>query len=207
RDDSKVFNENDWSKIDKKTRAYPKSKTMAERAAWDFVNNQQGEKKMELAVINPSVVLGPVLDEDYGTSGEVVRKLMRREIPGCPNIGFSVVDVRDVASAHLAAMTTPEAAGQRFCCTREFTWIREIAQILDKHFAPRGYKIPTRRFPDFLVRIAALFNSTVRMAAGNLGKRTDFSNERIREVLDWKPRPLEEMVVSMGESLIENGVV
>jgi len=208
RDGSKVFDENDWSRTDKNIGAYQKSKTLAERAAWDFVNGLGSDNKLELAVINPGSVFGPILDEDYGTSGEVVRRLMRREIPGCPNLGWAPVDVRDVAAAHLAAMTIPEAAGERFCCALDHhAWIYDIAQILNKHFASRGYKIPTRKLPDFLIRLVALFDKTVRSRVNNLGERSDISNAHIKKILNWQPRSLEEMVVAMGESMIEHGVV
>ncbi len=202
-----VFDESDWSNTENEINAYPKSKTLAERAAWDFVNDLEGDDSLELVAINPGVVLGPILDEDYGTSGEVVRRLMRRGVPGIPNIGFSVVDVRDVASAHVAAMTTPEAAGHRFCCVTEFVWLAEIAAILQKHFAAQGYKIPTRHLPDFVLRFIGIFSKTVGLIAGNLGRRTDISNNHIREVLDWQPRSLEEMIVDMAESMIKYKVV
>lgn len=205
RDGSRTFDEEDWS-ISEGIGAYEKSKTIAERAAWDFARSPEA-KGLELVVINPGLVLGPILDEDYGTSGEAVRKLMRREFPGCPNLGWAPVDVRDVAAAHLAAMTTPEAAGKRFCCAIEHAWMADIARILDEHFAARGYRIPRRRLPDWLVRTVAIFDKTTRMAVHDLGQRQDVSNERIRKVLGWQPRSLDEMVAAMGESMIEQGVV
>jgi dihydroflavonol-4-reductase len=203
---SRVFDEGDWPNAED-LRPYEKSKTIAERAAWDFANDLRGDAKLELAVINPGAVLGPILEEDAGTSAELVRKLMRREFPGCPRIGFPMVDVRDVASAHVAAMTTPEAAGQRFCCCVDFAWMSEIAVILKEHFADRGYRIPTRTLPDLAVRVFSLFDKTARAVVGNLGLRADISNERIKRVLGWKPHSVEEMVVATGESLIEHGVV
>jgi nucleoside-diphosphate-sugar epimerase len=132
---------------------------------------------------------------------------MRREYPGCPQLGWVPVDVRDVATAHLAAMTTPEAAGKRFCCAIDHAWMQEIAEILNDHFASRGYKIPTRSLPNWLIHVVALFDKTTRLVVGHLGERADVSNERIKKVLDWRPRSLEEMVVAMGESMIEQGVV
>ena len=162
---------------------------------------------MELSVINPGAVLGPVLNRHYSTSGEIVRKLLMRELPGTANIGFPCVDVRDVASAHLAAMTTPEAAGQRFCCTIEFSWLHQLAEILARRFGPDGWKVPTRRLPNFLVRIVALFDPTAKLVVADLGRVRQVSNERLRRVLNWQPRSLEEMTVSMGETMIEQGIV
>ena len=205
-DDSRVFTEDDWSIVER-CPPYPKSKTLAERAAWDFVADLEGDAPMELSVINPGAVLGPVLNHHYSTSGELVRKLLAREMPGIAQIGFPCVDVRDVASAHLAAMTEPAAAGQRFCCTIEFSWLHEVASILDKRFGPEGWKIPTRKLPNFLVRVVALFDPTARLVVPDLGRVRSVSNERLRRVLNWQPRSLEEMTVSMGETMIEQGIV
>jgi nucleoside-diphosphate-sugar epimerase len=205
-DNQRVFNEDDWSIIER-CPPYPKSKTLAERAAWDFVASLEGEAPMELSVINPGAVLGPVLSRHYSTSGEIVRKLMARELPGTAKIGFSWVDVRDVASAHIAAMTAPEAAGQRFCCAIEFSWIDEVAAILAKRFGPEGWKVPTRKLPNFMVRIVAMFDPTVKTVVSDLGRVRQVSSERIRNELSWQPHTLEEMVVSMGETMIEQGIV
>lgn len=206
-DDTKVFTEDDWSRLDGDANAYQKSKTLSEQAAWDFVKGLEGDDALELAVINPGMVLGPILDADYSPSGEIIRKLMRREFPGCPDLGWPMVDVRDVADAHVTAMTTTEAAGKRFCCAIENHSMQEIARILNKEFAHRGYKVPTRKLPNFMMRIASLYDKTVRLVIKDLGKRTEVSNARIKEVLNWKPHSLEEMVVAMAESMIKHGVV
>ena len=207
RDATRVFDETDWSNTEREIGVYQKSKTLAERSAWDFINNQSSTQQLEMAVINPGMVFGPILDEDYSTSGEIIRRMMRRTYPGCANIGWAPVDVRDVAAAHLAAMTTPEAAGHRFCCALEHTWMRDIAKMLQKHFGPRGYKIATRRLPDFLIRFIAVFDSGARLVVPSLGSHTNISTTHIRKVLNWQPRSVEEMVVAMGESMIEFGVV
>lgn len=206
-DHSRVFDENDWTKTDEDIGAYIKSKTLAERAAWDFVKSLRADDAIELAVINPGLVLGPILDKRYSTSGEVVYRLMRRKIPGCPDIGWPVVDVRDVADAHIAAMTTPEAAGNRFCCAIENSRMQDIALILAKYFKDRGYNIPTRMLPNIVIRFRAIFDKTTRLVIKDLGRHNNISNERIKNILNWKPRTLEEMVVAMGESMIEHGVV
>ena len=205
-DNSRVYSEDDWSIIER-CPPYPKSKTLAERAAWDFVASLDGEAPMELCVINPGAVLGPVLNRHYSTSGEVVRKLMAKELPGTAKIGFPWVDVRDVAAAHIAAMTAPGAAGQRFCCAIEFGWIDEVAEILAKRFGPEGWKIPTRKLPNFMVRIVAMFDPTVKTVVSDLGRVRNVSNDRIRRVLNWQPHSLEEMAVAMGETMIQQGIV
>jgi nucleoside-diphosphate-sugar epimerase len=204
----RVFTEDDWSNPDSpKIPPYEKSKTLAERAAWDFVASLPEERRLELVTINPGLVLGPVLDADWGTSGEVVRKLMKREFPGCPNMSWAPVDVRDVAAAHVAAMTTPGAGGKRFLCAIEPHTMLEIAQVLERHFGERGYRIPTRKLPSFVVRIVALFDRTARLGLANLDDPIQVDNSRIESVLSWKPRPFEEMVRDMGESMIRYGVV
>jgi nucleoside-diphosphate-sugar epimerase len=205
-DNSRVYTEEDWSIVDR-CPPYPKSKTLAERAAWDFVESLEGDTPMELCVINPGAVLGPVLNRHYSTSGEIVRKLMARELPGTAKIGFPWVDVRDVASAHIAAMTAPGAAGQRFCCAIEFSWIDEVAGILAKRFGTEGWKVPTRKLPNFMVRVVAMFDPAVKTVVSDLGRVRRVSSEKIRSVLNWQPHSLEEMTVSMGETMIEQGIV
>jgi nucleoside-diphosphate-sugar epimerase len=205
-DSERVFTEDDWSIVER-CPAYPKSKTLAERAAWEFVASLEGDAAMELSVINPGAVLGPVLNQHYSTSGEIVRKLLARELPGTARLGFSWVDVRDVASAHIAAMTIPEAAGQRFCCAIEFSWIDEVAKILATRFGPEGWKVPSRKLPTFMVRIVAMFDPTVKSVVSDLGRVRHVSSDRIRRVLDWRPHSLEEMTVSMGETMIEQDIV
>jgi len=206
-DDTKVFNEDDWATTDQDIGDYYKSKILAERAAWDFVNSLQGDDILELAVINPGLTFGPILNDHFSSSGELVYRLMRRKMPGCPDVGGPFVDVRDVADAHIGAMIIPEAAGKRFCCAIETAHIQDIALILAKHFKGRGYNIPTRILPNILVRFRALYDKRTRLVVKDLGRRIHISNERIKNILNWKPRTLEEMVVAMGESMIEQGVV
>jgi nucleoside-diphosphate-sugar epimerase len=201
-----VYDERTWTKLGNDVGAYEKSKTIAERAAWDFVAKLPEERKIELVAVNPGLVLGPILDGDYGTSGELVKKLLRREMPGCVRVGWAMVDVRDVAKMHLLALTTREAAGQRFICAGEHAWMIDVAKLLDRHFRSRGYKVPTRQLPAWTVRVSALFDRTLGLIVNEIDKRQDVTHERARSVLGWQPRGLEEMVVAMGESLIEHGV-
>jgi dihydroflavonol-4-reductase len=200
----RVFTEEDWSDTDSpKIAPYDKSKTLAERAAWECAE----ELGLELVMINPGMILGPILSPDWGTSGESVRRLMLGDFPGIPNVNYAPVDVRDVAGAHMAAMTTPEASGQRFICALENVSMRDMATILHRHFGPRGYRIPTRRLPSWITRTVAVFDRTAKLALNDLDKRQDLDASRIRSVLDWEPRGHEEMVVEMGESMIEQGIV
>ncbi|MEZ4429328.1 MAG: aldehyde reductase [Nannocystaceae bacterium] len=207
RDGSEVYDEHSWSQLTDRVGAYEKSKTIAEQAAWEYHASLPAEGRFELVAVNPGLVLGPALDADYGTSGELVRKLLKRDFPGCPDVGWAVVDVRDVADAHLAAMTVPEAAGERFVCAVEYASMLDVARILDRRFRDRGYKVPLRRLPGWVLKLVGVFDRTAQLAVQELGLRQDISNAKIRAVLDWRPRGVEEMVVAMGESLIAHGVV
>jgi len=207
-DRSRTFDESDWTNLNgKRLGSYDKSKTIAERAAWSFIDALGAEGAMQLVVINPGLVLGPVLSADWGTSGELVKRIIDHDVPAIPDISLAMVDVRDVASAHVSALTTPEAAGQRFICAEANHSMMEVAVILKRHLGPLGYKIPTRRLPSIAIRIMALFDSTVRLAMNDLGTSQPVNNQRIRTVLRWSPRNLDEMTVSMADSMIHFGVV
>lgn len=203
RNDGRPYTEDDWSDPEADIGAYPKSKTLAEKAAWEFIAGLPEDGRMELATINPSLVIGPLLDPDGSTSVEAVRKLMAREVPGLPRLGFSFVDVRDVALAHVAAMTAPAAAGRRYICSNEFLWMADMARLL----SDAGHKVPTRRLPDWLVHIVALFDPTVRMVIPQLGSKSTFDTSRIRDELQWQPRPLPDSILATADSLKGHGVV
>lgn len=207
RDGGRTYDEADWSDLDAGLTAYERSKTLAERAAWDYVASLPAASRPELVAVLPGAVLGPVLDKDFSVSGEIVRKLLTREFPGCPDLGWALVDVRDLAEAHVAAMTRPEAAGQRFIVAGEHTPMERVARILAAHFGPRGFRIPTGRLPGWLLRVVALWDAGAALTVGELGRRQDVTSERARAVLGWRPRPIERMVVDMGESMIACGAV
>ncbi len=207
RDGSRTYDESDWSQLTKEVGAYEKSKTLAERAAWEYMDGLSENQRVEFCTMNPGLVMGPILSSDFSTSGELVRKLMKREMPGCPDVGWAVVDVRDVADAHVAAITAKDAPGKRFVLAVEHASMLDVATILSDHFKDRGYKPPLRRVPGWLLKLVSLWDQTAGLAVPELGKRQDVSNQRARELLGWEPRKLEEMVVSMGESMIEYGVV
>lgn len=201
----RVFTEADWSNTEARIGAYARSKTEAERAAWAFVGERTADGALELAVINPSYVIGPLLEEDVPASVAIVSKLLNREVPGCPRLGFPLVDVRDVAQAHLLAMREPGAAGKRFICSAEFYWTQEIAMVLDEHFGDRGYRVPTRALPNFTLRLFAVFDGSLKRVVPELGRKIDVSSELLRETLDWRPRPVREAIVDTAESLIGLG--
>jgi nucleoside-diphosphate-sugar epimerase len=207
-DRSRIFTEDDWSNLDgPRIGAYDKSKTIAERAAWEYMASVSGTSTMELVVINPGLVLGPLLSSDWGTSGEMVKRILSHQVPAIPNINFATVDVRDVATAHLSAMVSPKAAGQRFICAEANHSMMEIAQILKSRYGTRGFKIPTRRLPSIAVRAMAIFDTTVRLALNDLDSTQNVDSTKIRTVLQWRPRDIFEMTTAMADSMIEYGVV
>jgi dihydroflavonol-4-reductase len=203
-DRNKTFDESDWSNVDDpRIGAYEKSKTLAERAAWQYAR----ETGLALVVINPGLVLGPVLGPELNTSAEAVKKLIDREFPACPDLQYAVVDVRDVAAAHVAAMTADGAVGERFVCAVGSRSLRDIAAILARHLGPKGYRIPTARLPNFLMRAVALFDQTARLTLNDLSRPQSIDNAKIKRILGWKPRDLEEMTLSLAYSLIDHGLV
>lgn len=201
------FDESDWSDANSPTiGAYAKSKTLAERAAWDFMRSLGADHPTTLAVINPGLVLGPLPDKYTRSSGELVMQMLKGQ-PGAAHVQFHAVDVRDVAAAHLAAMTAAHAAGQRYLCVAESFWMKDAAVILKKHFARRGYNVRTLEFPSWAVRLLSQFDPAIRPVVPMLDQSNAFDTSRIRHDLGWQPRGLEDMLVSMGTSLIEMGMV
>ena len=206
--ENKIFTEADWSDVEKNIGAYSKSKTLAERAAWDFINGAENLNKMELAVINPPLILGPVPNKNVRTSIELVRTMMLGQVPGVGRIKMGLVDVRDVASAIILAMNTPEAAGNRFLVAADKSmWLKDIADLLYDKYAARGYKINRIQFPSFLVRFIALFDKKISRVTESLDWDYELSNEKAKRILKWTPRSAEVSILSMAESLIEQGFV
>jgi nucleoside-diphosphate-sugar epimerase len=200
------FNETNWTNLDSDVIAYVKSKTLAERAAWDFIAKEGG--KLELSVINPVGVFGPVLGPDYSTSILLVQRLMDAAIPGCPRLCFGLVDVRDVADVHLRAMTNPAANGERFLALAgDFMWMADIAKVLKNRLGQPAQRVPTGELPNWLVRIAAFRDPTIRLILPELGKFKNATNEKAKRVLGWAPRSNEEAVIATAESLMRLGLL
>ena len=202
-----VFTEKDWSDATSpKVAAYPKSKTLAEKAAWDFVAREG--KQLELSVVNPVGIFGPVLGKDYSTSIELVKRLVDGAMPGLPKLWFGIVDVRDVADMHLRAMTSPAAKGERFLCVSgDFMSIAEIAAAMRARLGEDGKRIPKRVLPSWLLRIAALFDPTIGLLVPELGKPKNGTSEKAQRLLGWKPRSREDALVASARSLKELGLL
>ncbi|MBB4911169.1 NAD-dependent epimerase/dehydratase family protein [Actinophytocola algeriensis] len=200
--DGRVRTEADWSDVDRSP-AYAKSKTLAERAAWDFAR----ESGLELVALNPGLVLGPLTGPGVNTSVDVVRRLLVRDVPGSPKIGFSLVDVRDVAVAHRLAMESPIAPGNRYILAGDHLGMREIAAVLAEEFNPRGYRVPTGSMPTWLLRLVALFDPSVRQALDFVGRPELVTAEKARSELAWTMRPARDTIIDTANSLIDMGVV
>ena len=185
---------------------YVKSKTLAERAAWDFIAKEGGG--LELSVVNPVAVFGPVLGPDYSTSILLVQRMMDGALPGCPQLYFGAVDVRDVADLHIRAMTHPAAKGERFLAVAgDFMSMLDIAKVLKSRMGASAKRVPTRQLPNWLVRLASLRDPAVKQILPELGKRKNATNEKARRMLGWAPHSNEESIVATAESLVRLGLL
>ncbi|SDC97204.1 SDR family oxidoreductase [Glycomyces harbinensis] len=203
----RVFTEDDWTVLDGPgVDAYSRSKTLAERAAWDVIAAEGGST--ELAAILPVAVMGPVLGTAVSGANHVVQRLLAGQVPAYPNLWFPIVDVRDVAGAHLAAMTAPAAAGQRFLVSSgPAIPMRQIGALLKTHLGDAAKRVPSRSIPSAAVRIAARFSPRFRTVVPDLDYARKIDNGKARRVLDWEPRPSEDAVVAAAESMIAKSLV
>ena len=203
----KPFNEETWTNLaSTDVPLYQKSKTIAERAAWDFIQGDDG-KGLELTVVNPVGIFGPVLGKDFATSIILVQRLLNGDLFGCPQISLGIVDVRDVASLHLLAMTHEKAAGERFIAISPPSMsIQEMAMVLKERLPKVARKAPTRVLPNLLLRIVGLFDKEVAFIIGELVKK-DASNEKAKRILGWNPRSPEDALVASAESLVKFGLL
>lgn len=204
--DDHVFTEDDWTVIDGPgVDAYGVSKTLAERAAWDFIDSD--DTTMELVTTLPVAVMGPVMGHDVSGSNHVIQRILNGEMPGYPNIFLPIVDVRDVAAAHVLAMATEEAAGQRFLISNgPALALKDVGALVKANVGDAGKKVPTRTIPDIVVKAGAKVSEQMRSIADDLGYARRTSNEKARRVLGWQPRGPEEAVIAAAQSLVERGL-
>ena len=204
----KLLTEEHWSNSGNlaDNTAYTRSKTIAERAAWEYVNGEG--KGLELTTINPAAVLGPVMSGDFSASVEILTQLLSGKLPGTPRVGFGIVDVRDVASAHVLAMTNPAAAGERFLVADKFMWFSEVANTLRGQI-PAAYekKLPKGELPGWVLKLMANINPAVKQVIPELNRERNVSNEKAKRVLGWQPRTAEEAIISGAKSLIAHKAV
>ena len=190
-----------WTDINSKyVTPYQKSKTIAEKAAWDFYNNQDNSNKMELAVINPGGVMGPQLGNDLGgASTQIVSQLISGKFPMIHALSFPFIDVRDVAILHLKAMTTPDADGKRFIAAHSKpTWMYEVAEVL----SAAGYeKIKLKKAPSFMLKLIGLFDNKTKSLVPMLDKYVPCDNSQTVRILNWEPMPWEQAFIEHAKSI------
>lgn len=197
------FTEEDWTDLSgtHPVPAYPQSKTLAERAAWDFVGGEG--RGLELAVVNPVAIFGPPLGTDTGTSLELLKQLLEGRVPGLPRLSFGIVDVRDVADLHVLAMTRPEAAGERFLAiSGDFMTLHDMAMVLRSRLGDDARKVPTRQLPDWLVRMVGRFDAGVGQLATELGTRKNATSAKAQRLLGWEARSREDAMVASAKALV-----
>ncbi|WP_305788127.1 NAD-dependent epimerase/dehydratase family protein [Symbioplanes lichenis] len=197
-----VSTEADWADADTAA-PYPKSKILAERAAWEFARNS----RVELVVLNPGAIFGPLQRAAGTNSVEMIGRMMRGALPLVPKIGWTVVDVRDLARLHRLAMETPAAAGRRYIAGDQFIWAREMAGVLADRYRPRGYRIRTGAMPYAMMWLIARVDPSVRLGLSFWGRRHPVSAAKAEKELGWVSRPPAESVLDTAESLIETGLV
>ena len=205
--ENRAFDENDWSDLGKTHSVYSKSKTLAEHAAWDLIRSAENQSGMEMVAMNPTNVFGPVLDGHHHTSTEWYRTIMRAESPGVARTQLDFVDVRDLVEVLIKALTVPEAAGKRFICNGASIPLKEFADILHDNFSNRGFSVPNRILPDFVIRFMGMFMPKVKAVADTLQWERTFSTQQAQLVFGWKPRPYKQTIIEMAESLIKFGLV
>lgn len=200
------FTENDWTDLsDKHLSAYVQSKTLAERAAWDFMTREGGA--LELTVINPVGIFGPVLGPDYSGSIKLIQLLMEGKMPRLPHLYFDTVDVRDVALLHVLAMTDPSAKGQRIIASSgQSTGLKEIAELLRSKLGSEADLVSTKEMPDWLVRFAALFSKDAAQIVHDICKVRKSSNSKAKTLFNWIPITNDELIVESAQSLLRLGL-
>lgn len=202
----RAFTEEDWTDTTGPLSPYIKSKAMAERAAWEFVEHEGNG--LELTVVNPVGIFGPVVGADSSSSIGMISQLFTGAMPGTPRLYFAVVDVRDAADLHLRAMTSPKAAGQRFIAAAgDAVSLHELALAIRDRLGDAANAVPATELPDDVVRAAAENTPALQGILPNLGVIRHVSNEKARTVLEWQPRSAADTVVATAESLLALGLI
>ena len=198
------LDERDWNDLDPKhATAYSKSKTYAERAAWDYIGNS--EVKIDLTTINPGVVLGAPLDDTIGASVSLIERIMQRKDPAVPHLGFACVDVRDVAKMHVTAMDAPVSFGKRYIAVDRFVWFSEFAEILATTFPERN--IITRRAPNWLIKILAMFDADLRSVSQDLGVKREMNNLAAQQDLNIKFREIKTSAIETAQYFVAKNLL
>lgn len=198
------YTENDWTDpASARATPYYRSKTLAEQAAWSFARSSG----LDLCVINPGMIFGPLLGPQYGTSVGLLQQMLSGQLKRVPRFGFAVVDVRDAADAHIRAMTCPDAAGERFIVGGGFFWLRDLAAVLATSFPAYAARLPRGELPNWMVKALAPFSGRSRMIVHELDRDLSVSADKARRVLSWRPRPDEDCICASAQSLIDHRLV
>jgi nucleoside-diphosphate-sugar epimerase len=201
-DNSVAFTEDDWTDVDAPSaNAYVQSKVLAERRAWELM--EEAGRRQDLCAINPSLILGPLLNKDPGTSGALVLRLLKGSIPAAPRFIFSSVDVRDTAAIHLAAMTSAEAGGKRFATASNNMSIMDMANTIRAEFPDYARKLPKFEMPDWALRIYANFDKDVRANIGELGLVRLIDASRAQALLGREFISSEQALVATTKTIVE----
>jgi len=202
---SGLYSENDWTDLTnrKDTTPYIRSKTMAERAAWDFI--EKDTSGLELTTICPGAILGPVLEEDLSASANIVVKTMDGSSPAIPKIGYEIVDVRSVADLHIRAMESNRARGERLIASAGYLTFRQVADILREKYPDR--KIPQMKLPNFMTKFISNFEKSLKPILLDLDIQRKMDNSRAKVLLNWEPISAEEAVIACAESVIRLNIV
>jgi len=200
------YTEKDWTNINASIHPYQKSKTIAEKTAWNFIKSEGGN--LELSAVNPVGVMGPILGPDYSHSHQMVRQMLEGTIKACPKITSCYVDVRDVADLHLLAMTHAKAKGERFLATTgDALSMLDVAKILKRRLGDDAKRAPVKELPNWILRLAALRNPSLKMLVTLLGQYMQASGEKAKNLLNWSPRSNEEAIVATAETLLQLGLI
>ena len=198
------YDESDWSDPDSPAIShYAKSKTLAEKTAWEFVENEK--HPFELTVINPALVIGPSLSGDLGESNKAIVMVATGKMPVAVPLQFGYVDVRDVATAHILAMQNPASNGERFALAEKDLWYKDVAKVLKSN----GFdKAPTFAVPVWLAKILANFSKELKITLPYLGRlRSDKNTSKAKDILGWNPRPAEESIVEIAQQIQDMGLI
>ncbi|VDL65433.1 unnamed protein product [Nippostrongylus brasiliensis] len=205
----RVFDENSWTDVNSSSvDYYAKSKTLAEKAAWDFLDSIKDGNKFKLTCLNPTLVLGPLLIDEEGASISLMRRFLNAQMQAVPELNLACVDVRDVAKAHVEAMRRPESDGQRILITSQPSfWFRDIARILRKEFGPQGFRVPRHQVSYPVLWLYSFFDQEAAACLHRVGHTIRFDNSKAKQLLGIEFRDPAESMVEMGYSLIERGIV
>jgi len=198
------YDESDWSDPNNPTIShYAKSKTLAEKAAWEFIEKENNP--FELAVINPALVIGPTLSGDLGESNKAIQMVVTGKMPVAVPLQFGYVDVRDVAAAHILAMQNPKSNGERFALAEKDLWYKDVAKVLRKN----GFKkAPMFSVPLWMAKIMANFIKELKLTLPYLGRlRSVEKTSKAKDILGWKPRPAEESILDVAQQVKDMGMI